>query len=160
VAVGRLAITTGDTAEHVEVFDPTTGAGSVIAAAWSPQWSPDGSRIAFLGYHGVSVARPDGSERQLLAQGTDEEAPFPVPDFSDPGHGGGSGIATDLAWSPHGSKLASTLSGVESGRGYLGLYLDSIRIAASTRTDGRIVATLTHLRALQPSWQPLCVPSS
>ncbi|MGZ4407721.1 MAG: TolB family protein, partial [Gaiellaceae bacterium] len=67
----RLATTTDDTAAHVEVFDATTGVGSVIAAGWSPQWSPDGSRIAFLGYDGVSVARPDGSERQLLAQGTE-----------------------------------------------------------------------------------------
>src|SRR6476661_8259498 len=32
------------------------------------------------------------------------------------------------------------------------------RIPVITRTDGRIVAKLTHLRALQPSWQPLCNP--
>jgi len=166
------------TSAGILAVDVHSGAVRTLVAGVYPAWSRDGA-IAYTG----------GTEGDPITVAGKDRRQFSVPDFSDPDYGGGAGIATNLAWSPDGSKLAYTLSGVESGTGYVGLYLDSIRIinrrtgrtrtvpahswnfawspdgryllqggfnALITRTDGRIVAKLTHLRALQPSWQPLC----
>jgi Tol biopolymer transport system component len=55
-----------------------------IAAGADPQWSPDGTRIAFDGDGGIAVANTTGSDTHLLVAGS----------------GGG-----DPSWSPDGKKL-------------------------------------------------------
>jgi WD40 repeat protein len=148
-------------------------------AVSSLAWSPHG---AFASTDGVE----GGFIRVVDSHGTKT---FPVGDFTDPNYGEVAGIASNLVWSPDGSKLAFLLSGVESGTGFFAWQIGPIRIidlrtrrirsvpAASsdfawspdgryfiwggldaqiTHINGHPVATLAHLRALGPSWQPLC----
>jgi TolB protein len=63
-----------------------------LTAGLSPAWSPDGSLIAFSGMKGLSVIRPDGTGRRVLADTEGGEYP---------------------SWSPDGSRIAfnSNLTG-------------------------------------------------
>jgi hypothetical protein len=55
---------------------------------WSPSWSPDGARIAFLQPGRIVIANADGSDAQSV---------WKLPRGAD---------ASDLAWSPDGGELA------------------------------------------------------
>ena len=81
----------------LRVVDITNGAARTLFGlpgekAWSPRWSPDGERIAFLsqrsGWTEVWAVRPDGAGlRQLTRLGRD---------------------VVEFAWSPDGTRLALT----------------------------------------------------
>ena len=64
----------------------------------APRWSPDGSRVAFLGHagedrRGILVANADGSGLRLLAEVMDTNHPL-------------SRVGDRLAWSPDGTRIA------------------------------------------------------
>lgn len=63
-----------------------TGAHRLVAKGSSPDWSPDGRRIAFAGADGLWTVRADGSGQRRLTRGED----------------------TDPRWSPDGRRLVFT----------------------------------------------------
>ncbi|MFW6085033.1 MAG: hypothetical protein ACODAA_07460, partial [Gemmatimonadota bacterium] len=101
-------------------------------SAFSPEWSPDGSRIAFsnnLGDGGeIFVMAPDGSD---LVQLTDNTA-----------------TERDPAWSPDGSRIAfeSTRSGASEIWVMDADGSNPTRITGLTGTEG--------LEAVEPAWSP------
>jgi Tol biopolymer transport system component len=138
----------------------TTGLGS----AWTPTWSPDGSRIAYVWTTSppnhpekrseIFVVHSDGSGRVNLAAGSD---PAWSPDgskiaiaqdtdiFVIDANGGnlrrltttdGSGLPV---WSPDGSRIAFTLFGFESA-------------VAVVNSDGTDLRTL--MPGHSPTWRP------
>src|SRR4029453_14898746 len=51
--------------------DPGDGSETDLGPGIMPSWSPDGSKLAFLGDGGTSVMNADGSGRRLLHRGDD-----------------------------------------------------------------------------------------
>ena len=104
------------------------------AGGWSPSWSPDGSRIAFLsardGNYGIYVMNTDGSDQTLLANYRGLPSQFP-------------------SWSPDGQRIAFW-----SG---LGVYVidsdgsNQTRILTNSTSDASSVTFDTGSR-LSISW--------
>jgi Tol biopolymer transport system component len=85
------------------VFDVETGVATPLGPGASPQWSPDGSTIAFADYATdaqgvVSVERPDGSGRKELGPGHN---PIWSPD----------GVRLVAATTPYSSEILATSGG-------------------------------------------------
>ena len=127
-----------------------------------PQWSPDGSTIAYLagGLTGLWVVPAGGGAPRRLETGTDQlRGPLWSPGGSTLVHvdwspAGGASIVvvdaasgvpvarfkgSDPAWSPDGSRLA---------------FVDGANRLAVAKADGTSPRELTELRSGQPAWSP------
>jgi len=73
------------------VGDVASGAKSHLRSGWQPQWSPDGSKIAFEAVFNIWTINPDGTGEQLIVERKT---------------GGGSAeYNEDARWSPDGNYL-------------------------------------------------------
>jgi TolB protein len=167
----------------VVVFDAATGGATTVGPGWDPQWSPDGSTIAFVGdapggVQTVFVALPDGSDKRPIGIGN---APVWSPDGTRLLIGEGSfpidGAApvytpvAGLAWTPDGSRIVGFgpggLVSVAADGTDLRLIAEDARVGREVlspdgqrvlveRTDGHVVVLALDghvLRDLGP-WPP------
>lgn len=94
-------------------------------------WSRDGS-----------IAYTDGlDESDIWIVGKKSSWKTCICDFNDPNYGYVTGLATDLAWSPDGSKLAFVRYGAEVGTGYFALVVDSIQVVDEEARKTRSIPT-------------------
>jgi hypothetical protein len=81
---------------HLVKLDLVSGEKTDLAEGIYPAWSPDGSRIAYIGMDGLYVMEADGSgQRQII------DTPF----FDPKGSGSPWGSITQIRWSPDGEWL-------------------------------------------------------
>jgi TolB protein len=133
----------------------------------SPAWSPDGSWIAFSGRAGLSVIRPDGTDRRVLPHTEGGEYPSWSPDGSRIAFNSNltgdhvmyiaeadgsevvdlskAGEGWQVAWSPDGRSILFT-SHRDHPDNYTDLY--------AMRPDGSGVRRLTHEVGQTPAWSP------
>jgi Tol biopolymer transport system component len=104
--------------------DPGDGSETDFGPGTMPSWSPDGSKLAFLGDGGTSVMNADGSGRRLLHRGDDRRA----------------------VWSPDGTRLAFV---TQSLPGNGALVVSDVASGNSTMA----VAAGVQL-TWSPSWAP------
>ena len=110
-----------------------SGQRRLAVSGFGEVWSPDSTRLAFIGFHGGSngVVRVDGSRRWRLAGCTCELR--------------GPGFWPSLGWSPDGSRIAYV-----SGKGLT---------ISSVRPDGTGATRILQTSPSYP-WQPLWRPGS
>ena len=134
-ALESLAVTTGEVTQLAPLSEGTNrGMPPPIVSRGGPAWSPDGSRIAFIGWDGegdeLFIVGPDGrSKQQLTALGANQPATA----------GSARSSVTSMAWSPDGKSLAVSVTAEVSGA-VAGVFL----IEVISRTGTRITKTVVN----------------
>ncbi|HEV8145403.1 MAG TPA: DPP IV N-terminal domain-containing protein, partial [Bryobacteraceae bacterium] len=89
-SIGQLFVMTLADGKSISLSASDEGSGN-------PEWSPDGKWIAYSGKvgdkTGLSIARPDGTEKRHLAEMSGTNAPLPT-------------TGRTVAWSPDGKQIA------------------------------------------------------
>jgi Tol biopolymer transport system component len=133
----------------------TTGSVLHTYADQSPTWSPDGSSLAFIGYHGsyeIHTIHADGTGMSRLTAGLDAvyrfgRSPYGPPDGSR------------LAWSPDGSRFVVAYVGMNSA----GLTNGGIALVNADGTGAHWIynsvfvnafRTCSWVIASSPAWSP------
>jgi TolB protein len=102
----------------------------------SYEWSPDGSRIAYLDSRGALwLVRPDGTGRELLAASSPSRFPW------------------KLSWSPDGKAIAVLVRDPAAGPPRCANCFSDLRISVIP-TDGRRPRRLPSGDAFDPAWSP------
>jgi serine/threonine protein kinase len=88
--------------------DAVSPAPSHTGAQFHPRWSPDGSRLLFLGRDGVFVSNPTGGEARRIAATAEHNGVYStsVPSLNQ---------ITGAAWSPAGDEIAVAYGGLLMG---------------------------------------------
>lgn len=167
----RLAFDDGDGVDGISIFSVAVGGGDrreLVADATQPAFSPDGSKLAYVGRAGVVVAAVDGAAPQVLSSSPQAIAPAWSPDgslvaFDDgssvvvarpDGSGArviGSGAASFPAWSPDG-KLIAFLALQRTNQGTI--VSSSIVVAAVDGSGQRtVVRHVGHAPLQAPTWR-------
>jgi PKD repeat protein len=156
-AIGKIAFVSDRNGINEIFVMNANGSGqtNLHAVGTSPEWSPDGTKIAFESNYMIYVMNADGSDQICLTPGIEAWDPLWSPDGTKIAYlnGGvcvmnadGSGKTQihwglDAAWSPDGTKIAT---------GYPGIWV----VDANGMNPIRLVPFNTYSKEVLPIWSP------
>jgi Tol biopolymer transport system component len=121
---------------HVLLVNVRTGSDQL----WTAQQHEAVAAAVTWSQHGITYT--DGQEgSDIWTVGGGRMWTTCVCDFTDPGYGDVGGLATNLAWSPDGGKLAFVHFGVESGTDFLAWVVKGIQIVDRKTGKTRSIPT-------------------
>ena len=147
----KIVYDSGSGSGHQIVIANADGSNPVtIAEGDNPSWSPDGTRIAYVGEdRRIWITNADGSDAQPITDG---------PDASGETVSFESGYDWNPSWSPDGRSIAYTrvvserLVSLPNGEGRVSVTLEELRVWSEDGTDVALTDAYTYPG--EPDWSP------